>query len=121
MPTQFPDYRLMYGGQQPNTAQQIGQVASMAGSVPSPIAPALQGVGLLASLYGSLSANGIAEKNYQLELKRYQDELKRQEEDRKRLEDAQSLSNIYSAANYANETGQQNQPRWAQYYRNVRA
>lgn len=120
MPTQFPDYRLMYSGQ-PNTAQQIGQVAQAAGTIPSPIAPALQTAGILANLYGNFQAGDQAEKNYELQMMQYQDQLSRQERERKKLEEAQRLSNIYSAANYTNEQGRQDQPLWQQYFRQVRA
>lgn len=134
----IPEYRLNYGGQQdpaalaamyqpqqPNAAQQIGQVAQMAGMAPSPLAPVLQGAGLLANLYGSITsgeqAKKQAERAYQLQQEQFQAQLAERERERKRLEDAQRLSNIYSAANYTTQAGQQDQPLWQQYFRQVRA
>lgn len=115
------DYRLMYGGQPQNAAQKIGQISSMAGSVPSPAAPILQGAGLLTNLYGTLEAGDQAEKNYQLQKEQFEAQLAERERERKRLEDAQRLANIYSAANYTTQVGQQDQPLWQQYFRQVRA
>lgn len=130
----IPEYRLNYGGQQdpmalasmyqpqqPNAAQQIGQVAQMAGMMPSPAAPILQGAGLLANLYGTFQAGNQAQKNYQLQKEQFEAQLAERERDRKKLEDAQRLSNIYSAANYTTEAGQQDQDAWRQYLRQVRA
>lgn len=130
----IPEYRLNYGGQQdpmalasmyqpqqPNAAQQIGQVAQMAGMVPSPAAPILQGAGLLANLYGTFQAGNQSQKNYQLQKEQFEAQLAERERERKKLEDAQRLSNIYSAANYTTEAGQQDQDAWRQYLRQVRA
>lgn len=128
------NYRLNYGGQmdpsaltsmyqpqQPNAAQQIGQIASMAGAIPSPLAPILQGAGILTSLYGAISGNKQAEKNYKLQRAQFEEQLAERERERKRLENAQELANIYSAANFTNEAGRQDQPLWQQYFRQVRA
>lgn len=136
MPSQFPDYRLNYGGQsqdllsmynQMNPSKNIGQAASglgtasgMAGMLPW-VGPALQGAGLLANLYGGMSANEQAEKNYELQKKQYEDEARARTDERQRLIEAQKLANIYSSANYSNELGQQNKPEWAQFLRQVRA
>lgn len=130
----MPNYSLNYGGQmdpnalaamyqpqQPNAAQQIGQVAQMAGSVPSPAAPYLQGAGLLMNLYGTIAGGNQAEKAYRFQREQWEEALKERAGERKRLEDAQQLANIYSAANYTNEAGRQDRPEWMQYFRQVRA
>lgn len=84
-------------------------------------APVLQGAGILASLYGGISANQQAEDNYALRQAQFQEESRRWADERKRLLDAQKLANIYSSANYSNELGQQNKPEWAQFFRQVGA
>lgn len=104
------DFRMLYGGQQSAPMQQ-----------PSMIAPALQGAGILANLYGQISGNNQTEDNYALQQAQFQEESRRWADDRKRRLEAQQLANIYSSANYSNELGQQNKPEWAQFFRQVRA
>lgn len=129
--TYMPNYRLNYGGQydptalasmyQPNAAQQIGRTAQMASMVPSVVAPILQGAGILSSLYGSITGNDIAKKNYELQKRQFEQQLAERAGERKRLDDAQELANIYSAANFTTEAGRQDQDAWRQYLRQVRA
>lgn len=119
-----------YGARDPYSDYMSGN--TYGGGAPAPQAPAggmmgalpfvqagLSGVGLLSSLYGNYEANKIARKNYELQKQEFEYERQTGEDERKRKHAQEDLSNLYGAANRADQGEDGRLAKYMNYYRQV--
>ena len=116
-PDPYSDY-MSGGGYGGGSAPPAPVSPGFAGALPF-VQAGLSGVGLLASLYGNYEANKVARKNYNLQKDEFDYQRNVGEDDRRRKNAQDDLTNLYSAANRADQGEAGRMARYMNYYRQI--